>query len=104
MASSYALVYPSLFEGFGVPVLEAMKYDCPVITSDISSLPEAAGDAAVYVDPKDVDDIAEKIRKVLEDKELRTSMIKKGHEQLKKFSWEKSARETLEILEKVVKG
>ena len=95
-------VFPSLYEGFGLPVLEAMKFDCPVITSKISSLPEAAGDAALYVDPLDVDDIAKKIEKVLEDKELRKELIKKGKEQIKKFSWEKSAKETLKILEEVV--
>ncbi len=94
-------VLPSLYEGFGLPVLEAMKYDCPVITSDISSLPEAAGDAALYVNPESVDDIAAKMGKLLEDKKLRQDLIKKGREQIKKFSWEKSAKETLEILKMV---
>ena len=94
-------VFPSLYEGFGLPVLEAMKFDCPVITSNVSSLPEAAGDAALYVDPLDIEDIAKKIQKVLEDKDLRRGLIKKGREQVKKFSWEKSAKETLAILEEV---
>ncbi len=89
-------VLPSLYEGFGLPVLEAMRYGCPVITSDISSLPEAGGDAALYVDPNNVSDISEKIDKVLNDKSLRERMIKKGHEQVKKFSWEKAAKEVLE--------
>jgi len=96
-------VWPSLYEGFGLPVLEAMRYGCPVITSNISSLPEAGGDAAVYVNPENVDDIAEKIKRVLGDKELRESMIKKGYQQVKKFSWEKAAKETLEIIKEVVK-
>jgi glycosyltransferase involved in cell wall biosynthesis len=96
--------FPSLYEGFGLPVLEAMKYDCPVVTSKISSLPEAAGDAAVYVDPNDADDIAKKLTEVIEDKDLRASLIKKGREQVKKFSWEKSAKETLEILRQVAKS
>jgi glycosyltransferase involved in cell wall biosynthesis len=95
-------VWPSLYEGFGLPVLEAMQYGCPVITSNISSLPEAGGDAAIYVDPENVDDIAEKIKKVLGDKELRESMIKKGYLQVKKFSWEKAAKETLAVLKEVV--
>lgn len=95
-------VLPSLYEGFGLPVLEAMKYDCPVATSNISSLPEAGGDAAVYFDPKDAHDIAKTIEKVLGDKKLRESMIKKGREQIKKFSWEKAAKETLAVLESVV--
>jgi len=96
-------VFPSLYEGFGLPVLEAMKFDCPVITSNVSSLPEAAGDAALYVNPLDVDDIAKKIEKILEDGELRKELVKKGREQVKKFSWEKSARETLAILQQVAR-
>lgn len=92
-------VLPSLYEGFGLPVLEAMKFGCPVITSNVSSLPEAGGDAALYVDPNNEQDIAQKIEKVLKDKELREDMIKKGHEQVKKFSWEKAAKEVLEVFE-----
>ncbi len=94
-------VLPSLYEGFGLPVLEAMKYGCPVITSDISSLPEAGGDAALYVDPKDTDDIVLKMRKLLEDENLRKDLITKGTKQVEKFSWEKSASETLKVLEEV---
>lgn len=94
-------VLPSLYEGFGLPVLEAMRYSCPVITSDVSSLPEAGGDAALYVDPKSTTDIAEKLKKVLTDKTLRSKMIEKGKEQVEKFSWEKSAKEVLDIFEKV---
>lgn len=94
-------VLPSLYEGFGLPVLEAMKYNCPVITSNVSSLPEAGGDAALYVDPENVDDIAEKIRTLLENKSLREDLIEKGKVQVKKFSWEKTAKETLNVLEQV---
>jgi glycosyltransferase involved in cell wall biosynthesis len=99
----YALCYvlPSLYEGFGLPVLEAMQRDCPVITSNVSSLPEAGGDAALYVDPEDVNDIAEKIKKLIEDKKLREELIEKGRKQVKKFSWEKAAEETFEILKQV---
>jgi glycosyltransferase involved in cell wall biosynthesis len=82
-------------------VLEAMRAGCPVITSNVSSLPEAGGDAALYVDPESVSDIASKIEMVLEDKKLRSEMIAKGKEQLKKFSWEKAAKETLSVLEQV---
>lgn len=92
-------VLPSLYEGFGLPVLEAMKYGCPVITSNISSLPEAGGDAALYVDPNNTDDIASKMRKLLEDENLRKELIAKGKKQIEKFSWEKSAKETLAVLE-----
>lgn len=96
------LVLPSLYEGFGLPVLEAMQKGCPVITSNVSSLPEAGGNAALYVDPENVSDIAEKIQKVLNDDNLRVEMIKKGKEHVKNFSWEKAAKETLAVLEGVV--
>jgi len=96
-------VLPSLYEGFGLPVLEAMKYGCPVILSNVSSLPEAGGNAALYVDPENSDDIAEKILKVLSNDKLRLEMIKKGYDQVKKFSWEKTAKETLKVLEKIAK-
>ncbi len=99
--SAELFVLPSLYEGFGLPILEAMKYGCPVLASNVSSLPEAGGEAAVYFDPENVDEIARKIDEVLSDKELRDNMIKKGREQVKKFSWEKSARQVLKVLESV---
>ncbi len=94
-------ILPSLYEGFGLPVLEAMKYGCAVIASNVSSLPEAGGDAALYVDPNNTRDITEKMEKLLDDQKLREEMIKKGYRQIEKFSWEKSARETLKVLESV---
>ena len=96
----HALCYvlPSLYEGFGLPVLEAMKYGCPVITSNVSSLPEAGGDAAEYVNPEDVQDIAGKIEKVLGSEKLRKEMREKGYKHIKKFSWEKAAKETVDVL------
>ncbi len=94
-------VYPSLYEGFGLPVVEAMRYDCPVVTSNVSSLPEAGGDAALYFDPLNVDDMTKVIEKVLNEPELRKKMIAKGHAQILKFSWEKAAKETLEVLREV---
>lgn len=94
-------VLPSLYEGFGLPVLEAMQEGCPVIVSNVSSLPEAGGAACLYVDPEDPDDIADKIRKLLTDDNLRNELIAKGKKQVKKFSWEKTARETLKILREV---
>jgi glycosyltransferase involved in cell wall biosynthesis len=97
-------VLPSLYEGFGLPVLEAMSYGTPVITSSVSSLPEAGGDAALYVDPESVEDISSKMKKLLNDEGLRKDLIKKGHEQVKKFSWEKAAKETLSVLESVGNG
>lgn len=97
-------ILPSLYEGFGLPLLEAMKYGCPVITSNVSSLPEVGGEAALYVDPQSAEDIAEKLAKVLSDSKLRAEMTKKGYAQVKKFSWEKTAKETLEALEEIANG
>lgn len=101
--NALCFVLPSLYEGFGLPVLEAMQEGCPVITSNISSLPEAGGDAALYIDPKDTNDIAEKIEEVIKNESVRNKMIQKGYDQVKKFSWEKTAQETLKILEEVAK-
>jgi glycosyltransferase involved in cell wall biosynthesis len=97
--NALCFVLPSLYEGFGLPVLEAMKFGCPTVISDTSSLPEVGGDAAVYFDPQSADDIAEKLGKVISDEKLREEMIKKGYNQVKKFSWEKTAKETLKVLE-----
>lgn len=97
-------VLPSLYEGFGLPVLEAMQYGVPVITSNVSSLPEAGGDAALYVDPKSAKDITEKMEKLLSDESLRNEMIAKGKKQAAKFSWEKAAKQTLSVLEGVARS
>ncbi|MEG3438624.1 glycosyltransferase family 1 protein [Pannus brasiliensis CCIBt3594] len=88
-------VYPSFYEGFGLPVLEAMTLGCPVVTSRTSSLPEVAGDAAIFVNPRDSLDIAGGIWKVISDPENRQDLIAKGKQQAREFSWEKTARETL---------
>lgn len=89
------LVYPSLYEGFGIPPLEAMACGCPVITSKISSLPEVVGDAAILIDPNNSQQIADSIE-TLSSEEIRSDLIKKGYERLRKFSWEKSAGVILE--------
>lgn len=94
-------VLPSLYEGFGLPVLEAMRYGCPVITSNVSSLPEAGGDAALYFDPEDVNDIAKTIEKVINDTKLQSQMREKGLSHYKQFTWEKSAKKVLAILESI---
>lgn len=94
-ASAY--VFPSLMEGFGLPGLEAMGYGAPVVSSNTTCLPEIYGDAAVYFDPRDTDDIANKIDKVISDDSLAKELVKKGYEQLKKYSWEKMAKETLDV-------
>jgi glycosyltransferase involved in cell wall biosynthesis len=102
--NALCFAWPSLYEGFGLPILEAMKMGCPVITSNVSSMPEAGGDAALYVDPENVDDIAKKLSDVVSDPKLRQDMVEKGKKQVQKFSWEKTARQTLQILEDVAKS
>ncbi|MCM8767436.1 MAG: glycosyltransferase family 4 protein [Candidatus Omnitrophica bacterium] len=89
--------FPSLYEGFGSPILEAMRCGVPVITSNISSMPEVAGDAALLINPEDEDDIANAILKLIEDKELRENLIKKGLERVKLFTWENTAKKTLKV-------
>jgi glycosyltransferase involved in cell wall biosynthesis len=91
------LVFPSLYEGFGLPVIEAMSAGCPVITSNVSSLPEIAGKASLLVDPLSAADIAHAIRTVLEDETLRLHLIEDGRRQASRFSWEKTARMTRDI-------
>ena len=100
--NALCFVFPSEYEGFGIPILEAFACRCPIVCSGTSSLPEVAGDAAEYFDPLDVDDMAAKILDVLSDEELRTSMKARGLERLKFFSWEKSARETLKCYEEAI--
>ena len=92
-------VFPSLYEGFGLPILEAMKCGCPVVTSNVSSMPEVAGEAGILVDPLNVKSIAEGINQAIKN---RQELIKKGFAQVKKFSWEKTARETLRVYKEVV--
>jgi len=94
-------VLPSLYEGFGFPPLEAMACACPVITSNTSSLPEVVGGAGIMVDPHNTNRLAQAMRQVLTDSELRDNMIRKGLAQSKRFSWEKAAEQTLEVYNKV---
>jgi glycosyltransferase involved in cell wall biosynthesis len=94
-------VFPSLYEGFGIPVLEAQACGVPVMTSNNSSLPEVAGDAALLVDPHDVDAIAEGMLRLATDEALRAALIERGFANVRRFSWEKCARETLAVLEGV---
>lgn len=96
-----AFVFPSLYEGFGLPPLEAMASGTPVITSNVSSLPEVVGEAAVFVNPENVFDIARGMREALLDYELRDDLIRKGFEQVRRFSWEKTAAQVLEIYREV---
>jgi glycosyltransferase involved in cell wall biosynthesis len=96
--------YPSLFEGFGFPVLEAMACGSPVVTSATTSIPEVAGDAAILVDPHSSEAIAEGLRQVLLSPERQQDLKKRGLEQVKKFSWERCARQTYAVYEKLIQG
>ena len=97
-----ALVYPSLYEGFGLPVLEAMQCGCPVITSNVSSLPEVAGDAGLLVPPDSVQAIAGAMERVLSSAELRAAMGERGIKRARRFSWRRCAEETLDVYRRVL--
>jgi len=101
---SSCFVFPSFYEGFGLPILEAMACGAPVICSNSSSMPEVGGDAALYCNPKDIDDIAKKIEAVLSSAKLQQEMAEKGLNRAKKFSWEKSAHKHIQIFNKVIKS
>lgn len=88
-------VYPSFYEGFGLPVLEAMTLGVPVVTSNVSSLPEVAGDAALYANPKLPAELAEQIWRLIDSSSLRENLIERGHAQAARFSWNRTAEETL---------
>jgi glycosyltransferase involved in cell wall biosynthesis len=94
-------VYPSLYEGFGLPPLEAMACGCPCAVSRATSLPEVCGDAAEYFDPYNSQDIANTINKLLYNQKLREELISKGFMRIKKFTWEKSAYKYLKTIEEI---
>lgn len=99
-----AFVLPSLYEGFGIPLLEAMACGCPIVTSTQGSCPEVVGDAGVLVNPRDSSDIAAGIYKVLTDRELAAGLVANGYRRVAQFSWEKCARETLEVISSAVQA
>lgn len=102
-AGASVLLYPSFYEGFGLPILEAMSCGVPVITSDISSMPEIGGKAALYINPEHEEEIKRSLIQVIEDKDLRKELIMKGFDQAEKFSWRKCVDETLDVYKKVMK-
>ena len=100
--NAVGFVFPSLYEGFGIPVLEAMQAGVPVACSNAASLPEVAGNAALLFDPLSVDEIVVSIRRLVNEPDLRTELIRKGQKNLTRFSWNKTARETLSIYHRVL--
>lgn len=98
-----AYIFPSLMEGFGLPGLEAMGYGAPVISSSATCLPEVYGDAALYFDPLNTDDIASAINQVLSDDHLRNDLINKGRSQIKKYSWKRMAEQTYSVYKDAIK-
>lgn len=104
VASSRALLLVSYFEGFGIPIIEAMQCDVPVITSNVASMPEVAGDAALLAAPDSVDQIVEAMRRIVRDPGLRESLIQKGRQQGLRFSWDKTAERLWHSMEKCISG
>ena len=94
-----AFVLPSLYEGFGIPLLEAMAHGCPVLSSFSSSLPEVGGEACLYFDPKNSDDLVEKMNAIISDKELAKKLIRAGKKRIEDFSWLKTGENTLNLLQ-----
>lgn len=103
IGSAYALVYPSLFEGFGIPILEALKCNVPAIVGNTSSMPEVAGDAGLLVNPQDYEDIANKMEQLYKDETLRAKLIAAAPAQVQKFTWEKAADVLWQAMMKCVK-
>ena len=101
-SKAHAFIYPSLYEGFGIPVLEAFSMLCPVLASSSSSLIEVGGDAAIYFDPKNAKSLSSALRLIMDDGLLRTTLIEKGQKQLAKFSWPKTASLTMEIYKSII--
>lgn len=95
-------LYPSLYEGFGLPILEAQACGCPVITSDRTSCPEVAGEGAVIVNPDSVEELSQGILKIVSDRNFRKELINRGFENIKRFSWKKAAREHIELFNSIV--
>jgi alpha-1,3-rhamnosyl/mannosyltransferase len=104
LSGARAFVYPSLYEGFGLPPLEAMACGAPVLTSNVSSLPEVVGDAALFVSPDDVDGLAAALALLWDDEALRADLRARGLVQARRFSWERTARSTLDVYRAVVAG
>ena len=101
LGCSKAMIFASLYEGFGIPILEAFACGTAVVTSNCSSMPEVAGDAALYVDPLSTESIAQAIIKVSNDEQLRQNLVTAGRERNKQFTWQRTAEEVVKIYGKL---
>lgn len=97
-----AFVFPSLYEGFGIPILEAMRIGCPVITSNCGAMKEVAGNAAILISPNDADEISQDIIKLVSDKELRKGLIEKGRKWSDNFTWDRCSQETIAVYKELI--
>ena len=97
-----AFIFPSLYEGFGLPPLEAMSYNCPVISSNASCMPEVVGDAAEYFDPNSLDEMLESVEKTVYSDSRINELVSLGKQQIKKYSWQKCASETLSVYQSII--
>ena len=103
-SGALAMIYPSHYEGFGLPILEAMQCGCPVVCSNTTSMMEIASGYARMVDPADVDDIADAIESVINDSALRTELAEKGLARARDYSWQETARQTVDVFKEVLAG
>ncbi|KKQ71840.1 MAG: group 1 glycosyl transferase [Candidatus Peregrinibacteria bacterium GW2011_GWC2_39_14] len=99
--SAEVFIFPSLYEGFGIPPLEAMQCDCPVISSNVSSMPEVIGSAGLLINPNDVHELAEAIKSVLTNQDLKRRLVAEGHIQSRKFSYKSSAQKLIKLFKKI---
>jgi glycosyltransferase involved in cell wall biosynthesis len=104
LCNASLFVFPSFYEGFGFPPLEAMARGCPVIVSNTASLPEVCGKAAIYADPYDINSISKAILRVLQDKDLQSRLIKAGYKRVRKFTWVRTARQHQQVFDFIAKG
>jgi glycosyltransferase involved in cell wall biosynthesis len=100
--NAFIYVFPSINEGFGLPVLEAFKFELPLLIANNTCMPEVAGDAAIGFDPYDVEDLVCQLKRLIEDDHLRSDLIQKGNKRLQDFNWEKSCDQLLDIFKQAV--
>ena len=102
VSNAEALIFPSIYEGFGLPPIEAMAVGCPTIVSEIASIPEVCGDASIYFQPFNIDDIHAKIVMLIENPELKNNLVKCGYKQIDKYDWKNTAYQTIQVFEEVL--